>query len=185
MSVTLSQSSKGKLTLAERQPSLLDFVDADVKRSESGTSRPHLGLTACCSHCGGVTVDYRHSLSRGLATVLIRIYRHGGPVRARDLGLNYVQASNLQKLRYWGLIQHLTSEDKRTGHWSITALGEQFVRATLRLPRHVWTYRAEVVNKNGAPEMEGESVLITDLVAGYNWRIDWAEEAREHQPSAA
>lgn len=185
MSVTLTKSSNNSLVEIERQPSLLDFVDADRKRAESGTSRPHLGLTACCSQCGAVTVDYRHSLSKGLAVVLIRIYRHGSPVRARDLGLNYTQASNLQKLRYWGLIEHLTTEDKRTGHWHITEEGEKFVRATKRLPRHVWTYRAEVLIKNGVPEMEGEPVLITDLVPGYNWRIDWAQEARDHQSSAA
>lgn len=164
------------MSVTQANQSLLDFADSDRKKAESGHVRAHKGMGGeCCPRCQSPTVDYRHSLSKGLADVLIRIYRHCGPVRARDLGLNYSQASNLQKLRYWTLIDHVTSEDKRTGLWSITEVGEQFVRAIIRLPRHAWSYRGEALN-----EYEGEMVLITDLVPGYNWRVAYAEEARPH-----
>jgi hypothetical protein len=175
MSVTLSTDRQTKREAPGGRQPLLDFADKDRKQAESGHVRPHKNLAPCCAQCGSPTVDYRHSLSKGLADVLIRIYRHRSPVRARELGLNYSQASNLQKLRYWNLIEHVTIEDKRTGQWSITETGEQFVRAAIRLPRHAWSYRAEALN-----EFEGEMVLITDLIPGYNWRVTYAEEARPH-----
>lgn len=155
---------------------VVDFVDEDHRRAESGHYRPHKGFGECCPTCQAPTVDYRHTLSKGLANTLIRLYRFkGSRARVRDLHLGYGAASNFQKLRYWNLVEYASKEDKRLGFWSLTDIGEKFVRATIRLRKFAWTYRAQPV------EYEGEEVLITDLVPDFNWRIDYAQEAREHE----
>lgn len=139
-----------------------DVANEDRKKVYGANQRPHKGRHEC-PFCLGPMHEFKHVLSKGLAGTLIRIYRHTSPVRAQDLGLNYTAQSCLQKLRYWNLIKHVTEVDKRTGLWSITDTGEQFVRGTIRLQRFVWTYRANIV------EYEGEEVLITDLVKDFRW----------------
>jgi hypothetical protein len=171
----------------DSQPAL-DFdaakVEDSIRRVERNKQaaknyRPHQGSDTC-GHCGSPTREWRHTLSAQLGKILVRIYRHvqshgNRPFMARDLALSYSAASNLQKIRYWGLIEHGSPEEERAGLWRLTATGEQFARATIRLRKKVWTYRTEVV------EFEGDEVLISELLPDFSWRVTWAEEnARAH-----
>jgi hypothetical protein len=173
--------------MKERE-SLLDFADEDRKQVNSKNRRPH-HLSPVCSHCGAPTWEFRHSLSTQLGENLIQLYRYGRPAMVRDLHLPYGKSSNFQKLRYFGPIvtleklndqnYSLVAHDKKTARWWLTQGGEEFVRATVRVPRYAWTYRGQVV------ERCGDTVLITDLVPDFNWRIDYAQEARPHEGVSA
>ena len=149
---------------------LLDYANEDKRKANAKSVRPHLQREVC-PHCDAPTVEYRHTLSKQLGELLIQLYRFGGRARVRDLHVGYSKASNFQKLRYWGLV---AQEKGSTWYWVITPIGESFVRATLRIQKHVWTYRGVAV------ETEGDMVLITDLVPDYNTRISYAQEARAH-----
>lgn len=158
--------------------SLLDYADDDRKSAYGKSRRPH-GLSPICKCCGAPLVEFKHTLSKQLGEILIRLYRKGGSAQIRELFLSYSAASNAQKLRYWDLITHRTEEDRRKGIWSLTEKGEQFVRVTIRLPKHAWSYRGKTV------ELEGDPVLITDLVKDFNSRISFAQEARPHETHSA
>ena len=167
---------------------LLDFAEGQIQNDRAAVNaktyqRPHAG-NACCGECGAPTLEYKHTLSKVLADSLIRLYRFTqarklDSATVADLMLSYSHASNFQKLRYWGLVEHRTKDDKRTGRWAITQAGEDWVRCTSRLQRFAWTYRGKFV------EFEGDPILITDVVPNFNWRIDWAEEARPHDAAQA
>ena len=145
-----------------------DSLDFDRKSAHKPKDPPPV-----CQCCGAKLVKYRHHLSKGLAIALIRLYRHGSPARLRDLALSFPQATNAQKLRYWGLVEQVEIDETRTGKWAITALGEAFVRNLSRVPRTVITYR-------GVPQgTEGEAVLISEVVDRYSWRVDYAAEAEQ------
>jgi len=165
---------------------LLDYAERQIQKDRDAVNskrftnaRVHNGGLESCAKCGAPTLEYKHTLSKVLAGDLIRLYEYQRSreflaVMLADLRLNYSQASNFQKLRYWGLVEHRTKEDKRTGHWSITEKGEDWLRSLIRLPRCVWTYRGEVI------EFEGDKILITDTMPDYKWRIDWAQDSRPH-----
>lgn len=161
--------------------SMLDFDKAEdsIRRVERNrlaakNYRPHRG-SDICEHCGSPTREWRHTLSASLAKMLTQAYRyvqsHGNrPFMARDLMLSYSGGSNFCKLSYWLLIEHGSPEEERAGLWRLTEKGEQFVRATIRLPKRVWTFRTEPI------EYEGAELLITELLPGWKWKVQWAQE---------
>jgi hypothetical protein len=165
----------------------LDFAESQIQKDRDKVNaknfRPHNGNDSC-AHCGGPTKEWRHGLSAQLAKILIRVYQytrsHGSTLfRARDLHLGYAAESNLQKLKYWRVIEHRNRDEERAALWHFTETGEKFVRATIRLPKKVWTYRTAIV------EYEGEAVYIGDLVPDYKTRLQWAqEESRPHEEAA-
>lgn len=131
-----------------------------------------------CPHCGAKTVEYPHSLSRGLARVIFRICQNLGPAREFHVGscdLTNSQINNLQKLRYWGIIAKAPDETAKGGNWILTDLGLQFAQGRIMMRRKVWTYRGEFVR------FEGDQILITDVSEGWKYRPDYA---RARQPRA-
>lgn len=125
-----------------------------------------------CPVCGAKTVEYAHKMNANLARVLYKLYQFGKPARLRDLDLTVPEANNLQKLQYWGLIQHVGTRAQKTTYWQITQTGFMFLANRLAVQKTVWTYRAKV------RRFEGDEVTVKQLVADYDWAIDYAVEAK-------
>ena len=133
-----------------------------------------------CNCCGAPIVEYKHSLSKGLARCLYRLVQAGGgPVNANTLGLNYNQQSNFQKLRYWGLIEKSDPGSEKGGFWELTPKGWEFVKGSISVPRSAITYRGEVIRT------EGGIVAITDITEGWWYRKEYAEQSQAHTAGGA
>lgn len=168
------------------EPQVLDFdavaekirVD-ERKKSASKSYRSHFGDGKLkCDHCGGSMMEHRHGLSKQLGELICQLFRHPKrQVMVRELHQGYGKSSNFQKLKYFNLVDH----DPKTATWWLTETGEQFARCTVRIQRHVWTWQARVVKRpDGQDDREGPMLLITELVPGWDWKIDYAREARPH-----
>lgn len=157
--------------IAAEQYNLLDRIEAARKH------RPRVEKPVC-PRCGAKQVEHRHALVKGLAIVAIRLFRFGRPAKLRELALPNAAFANAQKLKYFGITEQVEIDETRTGKWQLTDLGEQWVRNTIRLPKHAITFRNQVLRT------EGPDVLITECVDRYQWRIEWAEEAMPHESAA-
>lgn len=107
--------------------------------------RQHNGLWRC-PHCGQRTVEYRHTLSRGLVTTLDMFTKICPPGEARhpkEFTDDYSRRCNWYKLPYWGFI--LPAEE--SGCFTVGHRGYDFVNPDilLDLPYAVWTYNGKVV----------------------------------------
>lgn len=86
-----------------------------------------------CQHCNSKKVAYSHKLNRALVSALKQMVDYYETHHARanvdkDLHLTYNQASNFQKLRYWGVVHR----DK--SGWVPTIKGSQFIRGEIKIP---------------------------------------------------
>ncbi len=140
--------------------------------------------TEKCPHCGASTKAYLHSLNSGLVSVLIKAIQYVGKTKNNkfhysDLNLTYSQASNLQKLRFHGLIAHYSKENTKSGEWLITTKGGQFLRGETSIPKQVKTFRNKVIAhsdkmihiselKHKFPEFQSEYAYEYQRVVGYD-----------------
>ncbi len=127
-----------------------------------------------CPHCDAKMVEYKHSLSKSLARVLYRISQHLDANREFHVGscnLTNSQINNLQKLRYWGIIEKRADEKRKGGYWRVTDVGLWFMEGRTVLRKYVWTYRGEFVR------FDGPQVLISELTDGWKYRPDYARES--------
>ena len=129
-----------------------------------------------CAHCGHPIKVHKHHLNKFLVNSLIKVYKFGGrqPVHLAEAALSANQVANFQKLRYWGLvIPYITEETKRRrGWWVVTEKGQKFLQNKLTVPKIVRTFRIKVT------EMEGALVGPNDVVGGWGFRGDYADDVR-------
>ncbi len=93
-----------------------------------------------CPCCGALLIEYKASLSKGLAKVLWKLYISDLPKRAGSgLDISFSERTNAQKLKYWKLL----SMDR--GFWELTILGRQFVMGNVNMPKHAYHVRGAVV----------------------------------------
>lgn len=134
--------------------------------------------TTTCDHCGAKMVEYKHTLSKNLLRGFARIVKSVEPAltfQFKDCAfLSYSQASNMQKLRYWGMIQKADDETKKGGDWIITPLAIKFLKGELSLPVAVWSYRATWVRDEDATK------TIEQITDGWKYRPEYAAEAVAH-----
>ena len=65
-----------------------------------------MGKINCCESCGAKLVEYKQSLSTGLARCLLIIIKAGkGSHELSALGLSYSQRSNFYKLKKCGFVE--------------------------------------------------------------------------------
>lgn len=136
-----------------------------------------------CNACGRKKpVEHHHSINTGLANAIVTIYQksRSSPVKLSDLRLTRNQLDNFQKLKYWGLVApYVTQENNRKrGWWVMTELGRSFVERKAKIPKTVWTFNDTLVR------FEGEEVFIDEIVEGYKYRGDYADEARVPEHAA-
>jgi len=125
-----------------------------------------------CPCCGTKLVEYKHGLNRGLAHVLACFFEANGPAWLGSLDIDYTQYSNVQKLRYWGLLKPYITKDTahRRGWWEITEKGKAFVLGQIRVQKYAITCQAEVV------KLDGEHILFSDISDLWEFRGDYAKQ---------
>lgn len=92
-----------------------------------------------CPHCGQKMVTYRHKLNKVLISALLKLQQAGGKGKVDNLGLTHSEFANMQKLRYFGLV------DKDRNNYILNELGEHFLNGTARVPSVVYTKHGVVV----------------------------------------
>jgi hypothetical protein len=138
------------------QPSLLTNVSA----LPSGSPRE------VCSHCGQrFPAVFRHPLSKGLLSVLWKMYHAGKPIRLTELGLTNSEFANAQKLNYFKIAQSVD------GAWSITERGLLFLGNRIEVERYVFTKQGKVVDREGA-------IRVSDVDEGWWDKYQFARERR-------
>jgi hypothetical protein len=131
-----------------------------------------------CPHCGAKMVEYKHSISKGLARALakvVRATRGRSRFEISECGLTYSERENIRKLQYWGLITKAPTNSGKGGEWIITTIGMDFLKGTIKVQKSVWTYRGETIR------FEGPHINITEVTDGWKYRPDYAREAEPHQ----
>lgn len=132
-----------------------------------------------CPTCGAKTVEYRHSLSRSMARILIKITAHMDENRrfhVSECELTNSQINNLQKLRYWDMIEKCEDATRKGGWWQLTWHGGMFVIGRHVAYSHVRTYRGE------RTEYLGRVVTFGELTGGWLYRPQYAQEALPFAP---
>ena len=130
-----------------------------------------------CPYCDAKMVEHKHGLSKGLLRCLVKLAKAGhGDQNLNDLGMNYSQQSNFQKLKYWGIVEKADPNCAKGGEWRITERGWSFVKGEIALQKSVFTYRGAVVG------YEGKKLLIEEITGGWKWRPDYARDERSHVP---
>lgn len=139
--------------------SLADSVTLGVARN---WLRARVDKGARCPCCQQMSKVYRRKINAGMARSLIAMYQVGRRdwvhlptqigARSREEG----------KLAYWGLIEEqITPRDDggRAGYWRVTALGEQFLKAKVSLPKYARIYDGRLLSLD-----QSEMVTIRDVI---------------------
>jgi len=121
-----------------------------------------------CEHCGQeIKQAYKEVLSKHKLTMLQRAARYIMERRVNDYDLHdmiheHNDYTNFQKLRFHGLVHHVTDKNGRKvrGHWLITRNGWAFLRGELQLPKFV------LVKNNGVVTRSEETISVRDVYRG-------------------
>ena len=136
--------------------------------------------TEHCPHCGAKMVEYAHTLSKNILRGFVRIVQSHAPKNTFLFSecdpLSYSQASNIHKLRYWGLIKKVDDSAGKGGDWVITQIAFDFLSGRQPLHPKVWTYRGKVQRFDGEPK------YIHEITGGWKYRVDYAQERLPHKP---
>lgn len=117
-----------------------------------------------CPVCDRRVKEYARPINRGQALAIAAMYLDSSTswVNVRDLRTpirNGVADKNneISKLAHWGIIEQHPSI-KRGGWWKVTALGEQWVRGEISIPKTAFIYQAELTGRGT------EQVFIQDIL---------------------
>lgn len=126
-----------------------------------------------CEACGHLIVEYSFNLNKGLCGVLVKLFEAGEPVEIASLRLSNSQYSNYPKLAYWNLARRvLVDGNHKGGVWEITGDGVEFVTGRRSQPK-------KVVMKNKLfVRFDGEPVMFSQIVEGYDFRPFYKEQAK-------
>lgn len=133
-----------------------------------------------CPHCGAPMKEYSHPLTAGLCAILRRVWDvGGGPIHFSELGLTYNQCSNLQKLRYFGLLAKADHRNSKSGVWVLTGRGRWFMTGKFKIPKNAISYRGQLVRR------QGQFISIHDIERAGKYYVtpeEWAERATGKAP---
>ena len=118
-----------------------------------------------CPHCGRKMVTYRHKLNKVLLIALFKLMANGGTGRADELGLTNSQFANMQKLRYFGLVD----KDKRV--YILNDLGREFLAGRAQVPKAVYTRFNAVVDQE-------DPIYINQVEDYVQVKEEWEDQAR-------
>ncbi len=120
-----------------------------------------------CPLCTQMAKVYRRKINSTMARTLIKIYEAGGTtsfVHTASLPGDTHEASQLS---WWGLIEEekvVRPDGGKAGRWRVTAKGEGFVRARIRVPTYALIYDGRVLELDGP----GASI-VTALGKRFNY----------------
>ena len=138
-----------------------------------------MNKTKVCECCGAKMVEYKHGLSKSLVRSFAIVVKHFAPNRHFSFSdctdLTYNQASNMQKLRYWGFIEKPENDAVKGGEWVITQHGLDFLMGKIAVPHNAWSYRGAFQRYEGTVE------TVDEITGGWKYRPEYAKESIAHQ----
>lgn len=116
------------------------------------------GYCPCCNRWGKI---YPRQFNSSMARALIWLVGKGaGWTDVPNTAPKWLTRTNqLPTVRWWGLVVRRESDDptvKHSGIWRPTALGRDFARDRVSVPKKVYTYNADVLR------FGGEHIRIAD-----------------------
>lgn len=117
-----------------------------------------------CPCCGQKIVVYKHKLNKVLLSALFKLYDNDGRGRADELGLTNSQFANMQKLRYFDLV------DKEGRVYVLNQLGLDFLRGRVKVPSAVYTRNNVVVDQD-------EPIFVSQIQDYAQVKEEWEEQA--------
>lgn len=117
-----------------------------------------------CPCCGQKIVIYRHKLNKVLLSALFKLYGNDGRGRADELGLTNSQFANMQKLRYFDLV------DKEGRVYILNQLGLDFLMGRVKVPSAVYTRNNIVVDQD-------EPIYVNQIKDYAQVKEDWEQQA--------
>lgn len=92
-----------------------------------------------CPMCGQRIATYKHKLNKVLISALFKLRDHGGKGKIDNLGLTHSEFANMQKLRYFGLV------DKEGCIYILNELGRKFLENKAKVPAEVYTKHGQLI----------------------------------------
>lgn len=124
-----------------------------------------------CPCCGQLVKKYPRKLTSSMAKALISLYNQssgwGESVHIKKI--KNVNGGEFAQLKRWGLITDEANEDttkRRSGLWSITSKGVQFIKGEISVPMYCDTYNGKTL---------GFSKETTTIQQALGNRFDYAE----------
>lgn len=132
-----------------------------------------------CACCGAPIVEYRHSLSKLLVKTLqiawMQSRHEPKPFKvSNNPSFTYSEASNFQKLRYWGFVQSVEHEGHVEGWWMLTPAAGAFLAGDAKAPKQIWTYRGELADGHIDDQVEMLTISQIDPDWEVPRRFDYA-----------
>jgi hypothetical protein len=105
-----------------------------------------MGKIQVCECCGANIIKYKRKLSSGILHGLFLLDRLGGVSEFKLIQFKtFNNRTNFQQLRYWSFIEHV---DGKGSAWAITEKGLNFLKGIELAPKHVMTFRNEVIGQS-------------------------------------
>lgn len=134
-----------------------------------------------CEHCGSKFVPYKYVINMGLCESLRAVAKQGPlgtEVSVGELNLPGPQYGNFQRLRHWGLIEQVYTNElsqRKGGYCRLTKLGRSFLLNQQSIPKRVTVLRNQVTDHSD------ELIYINDVNQGFQWKEDFVEQINELQ----
>ena len=167
------RAPKGKAT-----PERMHLTPQVTLAESKAWLKARLADGAECPCCRQFAKVYQRRLHRGMARVLIAMYREAGRewLYLPDFIKTITGAGRDESfLAFWRLIEESKeprADGGRAGWWRVTAFGEQFVRREITLPKIVNVYDDRAVHLPGRTTFEGPQI---DIVEALTARFDYAQ----------
>jgi hypothetical protein len=139
-----------------------------------------------CPVCKQLVKVYRRKLTKVAARAVVALYADHGldfahlpTVAQRRLPEVAHQGGYLVLAAHWSLIseeRHLRPDTGRAGYWRVTALGEQWLRGEVTVPKYARLYDGRCLG------LDGDLVAASEVLGE---RFDFAELMRERAEHGA
>jgi hypothetical protein len=150
-----------------------DFPDITPLGHARGWVNEHSDHGVVCPCCGQRAQVYRRAITSTMAQQLITCYRAAGIDRPFHLPTVLGHGGDAAKLSYCGLlVEDVRPRDDggRAGWWVVTALGGDFARGLITVPRHALVYNGALLRTDGDPvsivQCLGKRFNLRALLAG-------------------
>lgn len=117
-----------------------------------------------CPMCGQKICTYKHKLNKVLISALFKLRANGGKGKVDNIGLTHSEFANMQKLRYFGLV------DKEGCIYILNELGRKFLDNKAKVPSEVYTRHGQLIRTSNM-------VYANEVDAYVQVKDEWRQQA--------
>lgn len=127
-----------------------------------------------CPHCRQPVMKHKHQFSRALAEILLLVAEKYGPGQPfniqKDLTfLTKNQYTNVQRLKYWGLIEkHFEDHERVKRQWNLTEFARSLIMSEVKIPIWVLVFNDQV------EERSENHISLYDTIGYFDPPVLWA-----------